>query len=130
VENYLAILKDNGYKLTSNRKHVLEILLRNKRPLTLNDIKQLCKNVDFATVYRIIGLYLSLNIVDEIKLLEKQIHYELMGADHHHHIICSKCGKIERIDLCIIDQAKKLTKYKITYHTLEFKGLCPACKKN
>lgn len=130
MESQLAILKSNGYKLTANRKQVLEILLNNRRPLTLNDIKNLSSKIDFATVYRIVNLYVSLNIVHEVKLLDKQIHYELMGDDHHHHIICSNCGKIERLDLCIADKAKKLTDFKITSHTLEFKGLCPKCQKS
>ena len=52
-----------------------------------------------------------------------------MGDDHHHHIICSGCGKIERLDLCIADKAKTLTRYKITSHTMEFKGICPDCQK-
>ena len=107
----------------------MEILIRNRRPLTLNEIKRICKKIDFTTVYRIVNLYVSLGIVHEVKLLDKQVHYEIMGDDHHHHIICSRCGKIERLDLCVADKAKELTDYKITSHTLEFKGLCPECQK-
>ncbi|MBN1301625.1 MAG: transcriptional repressor [Melioribacteraceae bacterium] len=125
----LSVLKANGYKLTKNRKLVLEKLLENRKPLTLNDIKNLCGEINFATIYRIVNLYLSLGIVNEVKLFDKQTHYELMGNDHHHHIICIKCGKIERLDLCIINKVQQLTDFQITSHIMEFKGICPQCKK-
>lgn len=129
MNSQLNILKSNGYKLTANRKKVLEILLDNRRPLTLSDVAKICAKIDFTTIYRIMNLYVSLGIVNEVQLLDKQVHYELMGDDHHHHIICSKCGRIERIDLCVADEVNKLTDYKITNHTMEFKGLCPECQK-
>lgn len=129
MEKYLRALRLEGYKITANRKFVLQTLLENKKPLTLNEIHGLCSKIDFATVYRMITVFVGLGIVNEVKLLGKQVHYELMGDDHHHHIICTKCGKISRIDLCVIDKSKILTDYEITNHTLEFKGLCPQCKK-
>ncbi|PKL87583.1 MAG: hypothetical protein CVV23_14625 [Ignavibacteriae bacterium HGW-Ignavibacteriae-2] len=130
MEKYLNTLRAEGYKITGNRKEVLQILLDNRKPLTLKDIHRLCANIDFATIYRMINVFVDLGIVYEVKLLEKQIHYELMDADdHHHHIICKNCGKIARIDLCVVNTAKKLTDFQITNHTLEFKGLCPQCKK-
>ena len=127
MENHLKTLRSNGYKITPNRKNVLNVLMNNKRPLTLNDIQRLCKKTDFAAIYRVMNLFSSLGIVNEVKLLDKQVHYELMEGDHHHHVICQVCGKIDRIDLCIVSKAQKLTQYKITSHTLEFKGICPDC---
>ena len=127
MEKYLYILKKHGYKITSNRKEVLKNLLDSPKPITLNQIHSLCNKIDFATVYRIVNLYVSLGIVNEVKLLEKQKHFEIMGDDHHHHIICDRCGKIERLDLCVVEKAADLTDFQITNHTLEFNGLCPEC---
>ena len=125
---YLNILKQNGYKLTGNRKLVLEVMLKNRRPLTLSDVQKLCVNIDFATIYRIVNLFNELDIVHEVKLFDKQQYYEIMKDDHHHHVVCQSCGKIDRVDLCITKKVSKLTNYTITNHIMEFKGICPACK--
>ena len=128
MEFYLNILKHNGYKLTANRKFIHEVMLKNKRPLTLSEIQELCNKIDFATIYRIVNLYCKLQIVNQVNLFDKQQYYEIMKDDHHHHVVCQSCGKIDRVDLCVSDQVSKLTNYSITNHTMEFKGLCPECK--
>ena len=128
MEFYLNILKQNGYKLTGKRKLVLEAMLKNRRPLTLSDVQKLCVNIDFATIYRIVNLFNELDIVHEVKLFDKQRYYEIMKNDHHHHVVCQSCGKIDRVDVCITKKVSKLTNYTITNHIMEFKGICPACK--
>ena len=127
---HLNILKESGYKLTRQRKEVVKILSTKRKPLTLNDIHDECSQIDFASVYRIIQLLTELKIVEEVNLGERQKRYEIMNDDHHHHILCKECGKIERLDLCLVDKIKKLTDYEITNHSIEFVGICPKCNQS
>ncbi len=126
---HLNKLKEAGYKLTRQRKDVVDFLLAKRKPVTLNEIHEQCTQIDFASVYRIIQLLAELKIVEEVNLGERQKRYEITFDDHHHHILCKSCGKIERIDLCVVDKVQKLTDYEITNHSIEFMGICPECKK-
>ena len=128
MDNYLKMLRDSGSKLTTPRKIVLTKLNKANKPLTLKEIHKRCGNIDFSSVYRSIQLFQELGLVDEINFADKKIRYELVSKLHHHHIICSSCGEIKELPICIISEIKKLTKYKITKHTFEFMGLCPKCQ--
>ncbi|MCB9207829.1 MAG: transcriptional repressor [Ignavibacteriales bacterium] len=128
MENLIEIVKESGAKLTSPRKKVLEKLYHSELPLTLKEIHNECKDIDFASVYRTIKLFNEIGLVDEITFADKKIRYELVSNLHNHHIICSNCGEIEKVPICFVSEIKKITKYKITKHTLEFMGLCPNCQ--
>ncbi|MDP8212443.1 MAG: transcriptional repressor, partial [Candidatus Zapsychrus exili] len=61
------------------------------------------------------------------------------GARHHHHLVCTSCGRVvdytdfidEEVEL--LNQTEKgLSKkydFKITNHLIQFYGLCSECKK-
>ena len=128
MEKYLEILRKSGSKVTKQRKMVLDILLRKNQPMSQSEIFGKCTDIDFASVFRTIQLFLSIGIVHKINMCDNKIRYEIAGENPHHHISCSKCGKIESIDLCIVDDVQKMTDYNITNHTMEFQGICPDCK--
>ena len=128
MEKYLEILRKSGSKVTKQRKMVLDILFKRNQPLSQSEIFNRCNDIDFASVFRTIQLFLSIGIVREINMCDNKIRYEIAGNKPHHHISCSKCGKIESIDLCILDDVQKMTDYNITNHTMEFQGICPDCR--
>lgn len=128
MEFFIKTLRESGAKLTNARKLVLENLNSSKKPITLKEIHNKSKEIDFASVYRSIKLFLELGLVEEISFADKKIRYELVSNLHHHHIICSDCGEIKELPICLVSEIKKLTKYKITKHTFEFMGLCPKCQ--
>ncbi len=125
----LDIIKKAGYKITYGRKSVLEFLIKAGKPVSLKDIQCQIEDIDFASIYRIINLFLELKIVRKVNFGEKYLRYELEGENfsHHHHIVCTKCGCIKRIDICFVSELEKETNYKILDHNMEFFGLCPTC---
>ena len=129
MQNLIEYLKSHGVKITAPRRKILTNLLDEKSPLTLNEIFERTDKVDFASIYRNIKLFCELNLVREINMGDKKTRYELNIANHSHHIICSKCGEIEKLDVCFLSKIKKITKYKITEHHMEFVGICPECKQ-
>ena len=129
MENYLVQLKESGAKLTQPRKMVLERLSLSNKPLTLRQIHARCNDVDFASIYRSIKLFKEIGLVNEIIFADKKIRYKLQSNDHNHHILCSNCGEIQELPICLLSEIKKLTNYTITSHTLEFLGLCPNCQE-
>jgi Fur family ferric uptake transcriptional regulator len=128
MENLIDSLKSSGAKLTRPRKIVLKSLIKINRPSTLKEIHQESDSIDFASVYRTIKLFCSIGIVNEIYLGEKQARYEVNNDKHHHHIFCEECGKIQKLDMCILNKVEKISNYKISNHSIEFIGLCPDCQ--
>lgn len=128
MEDYLNRVRESGSKITSARRSVLFHLYESEIPLTLKQIHDKCKDVDFASVYRSVTLFNSIGLVEEIIFADKKIRYSLISDQHKHHIICSECGEITELPICLLKEIQKLTNYKITKHTLEFMGLCPNCQ--
>jgi Fe2+ or Zn2+ uptake regulation protein len=130
MEKFLLKLKKLGLKQTAPRKQILAALLKSDRPQTINEIMSSCNSVDFATVFRTVKLFMSNGFLQATNFNDKQIRYSLIKENSHpHHILCRDCGKIEQLDVCIIDKVRKLTDYKIIDHSMEFVGICPECNK-
>ncbi|MBP6949028.1 MAG: transcriptional repressor [Candidatus Pacebacteria bacterium] len=130
-----AILKDNGYRVTSGRIALLTFLRNIKKPVTVKDVQEeLTYSIDKVTLYRALEDFTQSKIVIKINLQSPVTYYEFLYKDHHHHhIICEKCGKIEDITTCNQHSLQKemLTKShnfkSITSHSLEFFGICKTC---
>ncbi|MTI48682.1 Fur family transcriptional regulator [Sporosalibacterium faouarense] len=127
-------LKRNGFKLTSQRKAIIEVLMEHKdRFITAEEIhkKVLQKHpkTNFSTIYRNLESFEKINIIHKTNISDNASIYELVCNDnHHHHIICKKCGKTEIIDFCPLDNINNsLKSFKLIDHKFELYGLCDKC---
>lgn len=127
VENLKVKVRDNGFKLTRPRELVLGVLNSSDMPLTLNEIHLKIKHIDFASVYRNIKLFKSLELVSEVLYGDKTPRYELKEKVHRHHVVCARCGKVKKVNICLIDTVEKNTGFKIIDHSVVMKGICPDC---
>lgn len=129
MSQYIDVMKKAGVKLTRPRRLVLNVLRAAKQPLSMKEIhKRIRKKADLASVYRTINVFLELGIVREIPLGERYQRYELVAEGrHNHYILCIECGRLENIDICLLDQVEKMTDYKIISHSMEFQGVCYSC---
>jgi Fe2+ or Zn2+ uptake regulation protein len=125
------ILKKAGVKLTRPRILVLDILKSAGVPLGVKEIHdRIRKKADLASVYRTINLFHEIGIVREIPLGEGFQRYELVRkGKHRHYILCVRCGRLDEIHICLLDQVAKMTKFRILSHSMEFQGLCSRCLK-
>ncbi|MGB1990416.1 MAG: transcriptional repressor, partial [Cycloclasticus pugetii] len=59
--------------------------------------------------------------------------FELCQDEHHDHILCVKCGRVDEFYDEMIEQRQKVIAkekgYKITDHSLYIYGVCPSCAK-
>lgn len=137
-----AELKKRGYRASSNREKVLEVLDKAEKPLTVGEIyeraaklisKADAQELDQSTAYRIIESLAKENFVKIISLLEGHNRYELERGDHHHHFVCTECQTIIPVHLeAHLDSSEKQIEAEegvtITNHSLEFFGICKNCK--
>ena len=136
IEAPLQALKDKGLRVTQPRKAILQVLADASRPMAAEDIFQHVKTshaCDLATVYRNMEACSEAGIIQKCMLENGKILYELMDEkDHHHHIICRKCERTERIDLCLGEEMEEYGKklgFSDVGHALELYGVCAECRK-
>lgn len=128
-------IKKNGHRLTRARSAIIELFCNVKHPITAQYIQKNLSNSQIAvnktTIYRELVFLTGQNIITSVSLTPDTLSYELVHGEHHHHIICNDCGKIEDIILPtekFLDDAKKQTNFALHSHSLEFYGQCRQCK--
>jgi len=134
IGDFKNILKEKGLKCTPIRLSVIEIFLKNDKPISADFIfKKLKGGVDEVTVYRTLSSFEKCGIVKRVDLRKNSTYFEL-NNDHHHHIVCVNCGYIEdfieniEIEKQLKNIVGKSIKFKnITEHSLELFGFCKAC---
>lgn len=131
-------LKKNGYKLTTQRKAIIQVLFNNEtRLLTVSDIYNYCTSVcnktNLSTIYRNLQTFEGLGIVHKILNNTGTALYKIIYIqNHHHHIICKSCGRTSVMDFCPLDNFKISAKnngFILTNHKIELYGYCEYCKK-
>ncbi len=129
-------LKDSALKITSQRKAIIDLLLKaQQRLMSVEEIheKLLAQGIkmNITTVYRNLETLEKVGLL-HCTVLEDHMTYYKLSCDHghHHHLICRCCGKIEIIDYCPLREIYPLTRQKgffIESHKLEVYGLCKDC---
>jgi Fe2+ or Zn2+ uptake regulation protein len=135
--DYGEILKNSNIRVTSSRVMILENFYKTKRPIRAEDVYLNLKNkLDEATVYRTLSSFEKNKIIRRVNLKKDSAYFEL-NNDHHHHIVCESCGKIEdfRENVEIEKILKKIVEgssnfKNINEHSLELFGLCNFCNKS
>lgn len=137
-ENILRTLDGAGHRLTEPRRAVASALEGREGHFTaaalLADARARQPGIGRATVFRALDLFMDLGIVERVDLANGEHAYvTCQPDDHHHHVICSNCGRTIDIDdrgiRAITKKVAKRTGYRIERHRLELFGTCPACRK-
>jgi len=130
-------LRKLGLKVTNPRVKILGILENTQnRHMTAEDVyKSLLsagEDVGLATVYRVLTQFESVDLVTKHYFEGDHAVYELNQGEHHDHLVCVKCGKVEEFMDETIEQRQQqiATKaaFKMTDHSLNIYGLCAACQ--
>ena len=97
IMNMQKILHENGLKTTPARIAVLDLLEKQNNPTDVFSIVEKLENqVDQATVYRILEILTEKKIINRFEFGEGKYRYEFQ-KNHHHHLICTSCAKIEDV---------------------------------
>ncbi len=124
----------HGFKVTSGRVRLLELLRKEHTPLAITTIKKMLKGVmNEVTIYRSLESFAEAGFVRKVDLRHGHTHYEAVDEDHHHHhLVCTECGTLEDI----ADPAENMERLalkrsrrfaRLTDHSLEFFGICKKC---
>jgi len=134
-------LQKTGFKITPQRRAVVEILIQNKDThLSSEEIYDLvrkdCPEIGLATVYRTMQLLDEVGVISKLNLDDGCIRYELSldkdDSHNHHHLICRECSKIMEVKDDLLESIESKIEetygFNIIDHDVKFYGLCPSCK--
>ena len=130
-------LRKAGLKATLPRLKILEILeASKKRHMGAEDVYkallEVGEDVGLATVYRVLTQFEAAGLVSRLHFEEGHSVFELDQGEHHDHILCVSCGKVDEfVDETIEKRQHEIAKkagYKMTDHALYIYGYCAECQ--
>lgn len=145
LEDLKKRLQSSPYKLTHQRKVVLEVFVDNPGcHLSAEEIHDILKkksaDIGLATVYRALELLCGkeIGILQKIEFGDGCSRYELNVTEpnthQHHHLICTSCKKVTEFSEDMLDALEddihKKCGFRVVDHQVKFFGLCEECQKN
>ena len=93
-------LKSTGLKATVPRLKILEIFQTgSQRHMSAEDVFRVLlgerSDVGLATVYRVLTQFEQAGILSRIHFESGKAVYELNDGQHHDHLVCLDCGRVE-----------------------------------
>jgi len=98
--NTLDELKNTGLKATGPRLKILEVFQSaNQRHLSAEDVYRLLlddkADIGLATVYRVLMQFEQAGLLLRSNFESGKAVYELDAGQHHDHLVCLDCGRVE-----------------------------------
>ena len=135
-DHLVAALVRAGQRLTAPRRAVAGLIAARDGHFTAaqleDDARTLRLDVGRATIFRALDLFASLGLVERIDLPGGDHAYVACEPAHHHHAICTGCGR--SFDVAdqglaeILGEIGRRSSFRVTEHRLEVFGLCAACQ--
>ena len=139
IEHAEAALRAAGHRSSGPRSAVLELIGRQDCVLSAREIADELRDggrrVGVATVYRTLERLEGMRLVQRLDVGDGSARYEpaLPGGEHHHHLICDRCGRVTpfddlRLERAIEDLGRRLD-YSVGDHDVILRGECPQCAR-
>ena len=140
LDGLTELLRSKGLRMTGKRRAILQVLLKAKEPLGLEQIQseavryaQGDEPPDFATVFRMMVVLEELKLARKVNLGRASSYFELADSRHHRdHLVCTDCGTVTPLEgSCPVETLERQIARKHGYtqvtHSLEFFGRCGDC---
>jgi Fe2+ or Zn2+ uptake regulation protein len=125
-----------GYRLTEPRRAVADLIAEQTGHFTASDLEGVVRDrrlgISRATLFRALELLTELEVVERLDLPTGEHAYVPCARVHHHHVICSRCGRTAEVEDCGVAESvaeiARRSGYRIDSHRLELFGLCRHCQ--
>jgi len=137
TEGALASLRESSGRSGSARRAVVELLGRQGCCLSAQEIHDRLRagpSVGIASVYRALEGLDGLGLVQRVDLGDGVARFEPAhpGGDHHHHLVCDDCGKVEPFEDPTLEEAIERVAdgrgYAVAAHDVVLRGACEDCR--
>ena len=131
-------IRNAGLKVTVPRVKILELLeTSGERHVSAEDVYRMLlesgQEIGLATIYRVLTQFESAGLVERHNFEGGSSVFELNRGQHHDHIICVVCGRVEEfVDETIEQRQQEIAEqhgFEIGDHSLIIYGSCmdPHC---
>jgi len=137
-EGALSRLRESSGRSGSARRAVVELLGRQGCCLSAQEIHERLRaagpKVGIASVYRALEGLDGLGLVQRVDLGDGVARFEpsYPDGDHHHHLVCDDCGKIEPFEdatlEATIERVADGRGYAVAAHDVVLRGACEECR--
>ena len=138
VDRATAQLRSAGYRRGAARTAIIDLLDRQPCAVSAqalhDELSSLGQPVGLASVYRVLDTLVANGLLQRLDLGDGVMRYEpsRTDEDHHHHLVCDDCGKVEafaddRLERAIRDLERR-SGYAVAAHDVVLRGACEACK--
>jgi Fur family ferric uptake transcriptional regulator len=131
-------LRDAGYRVGAARQAVVAVLARGDCCLTVPEIFDAVRadgrRIGIASVYRVLDLLTERQLVQKVGLGDGRARYERveLASEHHHHLICSGCGRVEPFADESLEAALRRVErhagFAVDSHDVLLRGACDDCR--
>jgi Fur family ferric uptake transcriptional regulator len=138
ADETVSRLLAKGLRKGGARRAVIDLLARQDCCLTAQEIfdglRASGRRVGIASVYRVLELLTAEGAVQRIDLGSGMARYEPVwpGGDHHHHLVCDSCGKVEAFEDRALERAltrvEATSGYDVAAHDVVLHGSCRDCR--
>jgi len=123
------------FKLTQHRQVILNLLNESNHHWEAEELaRELAERghrMGIATVYRGLAALEAHGLISSVQLADRK-RYERASKEHHDHLICTTCGRIEEFVNDDIERQQHLVaaekNFSITGHQLVIFGICSRCQ--
>lgn len=132
-------LHKHNYKVTPQRRVIIGAIIESQEHLTPAAIHERVQreypSIGLVTIYRTLEILMELGFICETHAGGSCRSYLMHRlSEHHHHLICSDCGKVIDFTDCDLEKLEKRLAvdngFKINDHLLEFVGQCQECSND
>jgi Fur family ferric uptake transcriptional regulator len=130
-------LKDAGYRRGGARRAVVDTLARQHCAVSARDVEDRLRSertpVGLASIYRTLEQLDELGLVSRVEVGDGVTRFEprLAGGEHHHHLVCRCCGKVEPFEDPGLERAihrvSDAVDFRVDAHDVVLQGTCRGC---
>ena len=130
-------MRGAGHKKGAAREALIDLIAARGCVLSVQEIERALAThgVARASVYRALELLHGLHLISRVDVGDGVTRYErvhLDGDEHHHHMVCDRCGVLRAFDdqalESAIDKLSGRLGFDTTEHEVTLHGICPDCR--
>jgi Fur family ferric uptake transcriptional regulator len=136
-EHARQVLREAGVKPGAARTAVIDVVADQRcclsAPAIHDEVRRRRPGVGLASVYRALQTLTELGLVHRLDLRSGGAQYEPAqpSGDHHHHLVCGDCGKVEAFSDDRLERAigtlSEASAFRIDEHDVLLRGRCEGC---
>jgi Fur family ferric uptake transcriptional regulator len=135
AEDLRAALKERGWRMTPQRRLILEAITRSRGHISAEQVhREVVREypeVNLTTVYRTLEVLEGLGYIRHTHVHGEAAQYQRTDEPAHQHVVCTVCGIDQELDVSVIEPLVDELRQRYGFHAdlnhTAILGVCDAC---